>query len=156
MVGCHTCYQPIYSPKLPPMIFFRQTKKRTLFLWTLFLSMTLLCAQGVKLHVHSLDHNHGHIAAEAAAEHSHLSEAHLSTDVSHGDHHDEVVSELDVSSYGLLKKASSNALTLALLVTLFALLLPAFNQQPFHHRRDRDAILPWQYHLSPPLRAPPR
>ena len=137
------------------MIFFRQTKKRTLFLWALFLSVALLCAQGVKLHVHSLDHDqqHSHIAAEA--EHSHLSEAHLSTDISHGDHHDEVVSELDVTASGLLKKVSSNSLTLALLVTVFAFLLPAFYQQTFHRRRDKDALLPWRYHLSPPLRAPP-
>ncbi len=141
------------------MIFFRQTKKRTLFLWALFLSIALLCAQDVKLHVHNLDHNHGqqqsHIATKAAAEHSHLSEAHLSIDVSHGDHHDEVLSELDVSSYGLLKKVSNSVLTLALLVTVFALLLAAFYRQTFHRRRDKDAILPWQYHLSPPLRAPP-
>lgn len=139
------------------MILFRQTKKRNLFLWALLLSIALLCAQGVKLHVHSLDHDqqHSHIATEAAAEHSHLSEAHLSTDVSHSDHHDEVVSELDVSSHGLLKKVSSSVLTLALLVTMFALLLPAFYRQTFHRRRDIDTILPWRYHLSPPLRAPP-
>lgn len=120
--------------------------------------MALLCAQSVKLHVHNFDHDHdqrhGHITA-GAAEHSHLSEAHLSTDVSHGDHHDEVVSELDASPDGLLKKASSNVVVLALLATLFTLLLPGFYQQIFHRRRDKGAILPRRYHLFPPLRAPP-
>jgi hypothetical protein len=141
------------------MTFFRQTTKRTLFLWALLLSIALLCAQGVKLHVHSIDHDHdrqhSHIAAEAVAEHSHLSEAHLSSDVSHGDHHDEVVSELDVSPDGLLKKASSNVVVLALLAAVFTLLLPGLYQQIFHRRRDKDAILPWRYLLSPPPRAPP-
>ncbi len=129
------------------MILFRQTQKQTLFLWTLLLSVALLCAQGVKLHVHNLDHDHdqqhSHIAAETIAEHSHLSEVHLSTDISHGDNHDEVLSELDVSAYGLLKKVSNSVLTLALLVSVFALLLPAFYRQTFHRRRDKDAILPW-------------
>lgn len=139
------------------MILFLQPKKRTLFLWTLFLSIALLCAQGVKLHVHSLDHDHDqqHSHITAKAKHSHLSEAHLATDISHGDHHDEVVLELDVSSSGLLKKVSSNSLTLALLVTVFALLFSAFYQQTLHRRHNKYAILPWRYHLSPPLRAPP-
>ncbi|NOX43621.1 MAG: hypothetical protein GXP19_07805 [Gammaproteobacteria bacterium] len=139
-------------------------KKRTLFLWTLLLSMVLLCAQGVKLHVHSLDHDydqtHSHIAAEAAAKHSHLSEAHLSTDISHGDHHDEMVSEVDVSPYGLLKKGllkkvSTSALTLALLATVVILLFAGFYQQIYHRRRAKDFIFRWRYLLFPPLRAPP-
>ncbi|MEN8180010.1 MAG: hypothetical protein ABFS39_15520 [Pseudomonadota bacterium] len=140
------------------MIFFRQTTKRTSFLWALLLSVALLCAQGVKLHVHSIDHDHdqrhGHMTTEAA-EHSHLSEAHLSSDVSHGDHHDEVVSELDASPDGLLKKVSSNVFMLALLATVFSLLLLGFYQHAFHRRSDNDAILPWRYLLSPPSRAPP-
>lgn len=151
----------MYSRKLLPMILLRQMKKRTLFLWVFLLSTALLCAQGVKLHVHSFgqEHDHdqqySHIAAEAVAEHSHLSEAHLSTDISHGDHHDEVVSELDASPDGLLKKVSSNILTLALLATVFILLLPTFYQQTFHRRRDKNSFLPWRYLFSPPLRAPP-
>lgn len=121
--------------------------------------MSLLCAQGVKLHVHSLDHDHNqqhsHIASEAVAEHLHLSDAHLSTDVSHGDHHDKVVAELDASPYGLLKKVSNSVLTLALFATFFVFFLSGFYQQTFRHRRDKSIILPWRYRLSPPLRAPP-
>ncbi len=139
------------------MIFFRQTQKRTLFLWALFFSMVLLSGQDVKLHVHSLDHDqqHGHMGVGAAAEHLHRSEAHFSTDISHDDLHDEVVSEFDAGSYGLLKKVSSNVLALALLITLSAWLLPASCPQTFHRRRDKGAALPWRNHLSPPLRAPP-
>lgn len=141
------------------MRFFRETKKRTLYLWTILLSLALLCAQGVKLHTHDLDHNHdqqhGHTPSEAAVEHSHLSEAHLSTDVSHDDHHDEMTSELDANPNGLLKKVSNSVLTLALLATVFILLFPGFYQQIFHRRRGKAIFIPWRYLLSPPLRAPP-
>lgn len=144
---------------------FRQTKTRTLFLWVLLLSLALLCAQGVKLHVHELGHGHGHdhkhdlqhshIDPGFAAEHSHLSEAHLSTDISHGDHHDELVSELDASPDGLLKKVSTSILALALFATVLTLLFPGFYQLIFLRHRDKGVILSWQYLLSPPLRAPP-
>ena len=143
------------------MILFRQIKKPTLYLWTLLLSVALLCAQGVRLHVHSSgqehehDLQHSHIAIEVIAKHSHLSEIHLSTDTSHIDHHDEVLSEIDTSPDGFLKKVSSNILTLALLVTLFTLLLVGFNQQILLRYQDKDAIFTWRYLFSPPLRAPP-
>lgn len=139
------------------MIFFRQMKKPTLYLWTLLLSVVLLCAQGVKLHVHSFDHDqqHSHIAAEDVATHSHLSEFHLSTDIAHIDHHGELVPEFDASPDCFLKKVSSNVLTLALLVTLFAFLLAGFYQRTFLRYRARDTIIFWRYLLSPPLRAPP-
>jgi hypothetical protein len=141
------------------MIFFRRAIKRNLFPWVLLLSVALLCAQGVKLHVHSIDHAHnqqyGHITIDAAAEHSHRSELHLSHDVSHVDHHDEVVSELDVSPDGLLKKVSSKVVMLVLLATLLSLFLFGFFQQILQRYRDGDAILPWRYLFSPPLRAPP-
>jgi len=123
------------------------------------LSIALLCAQGITLHVHNLGHEHDqqhdHLAAELAVKHSHLSETHLSTDASHGDHHAEVVSEFGASPDGLLKKISYNVLTLALLATVLALLFPSFYQLIFPRRRDIGVIFAWQYRLSPPLRAPP-
>jgi len=139
------------------MNFFRQTKKRTLFLWVLLLSIALLCAQGVKLHAHSLDHDqeHSHIGVLAATEHSQLSKVHLSTDVSHEDHHDEVTSEIDVSSYGFLKKVSNSVLTLALFVTLLILFNTGFYRQIFARRHNKIAFIPRRYVNSPPLRAPP-
>ena len=64
---------------------FRKTKPRSLLLWILLLSIALLCAQSVTLHVHGLDHGsdhelnqlHDNIAPELMSEHSHLSETHL-------------------------------------------------------------------------------
>lgn len=121
--------------------------------------MALLFVQGVKIHVHSIDHDHdqqhSYITAKGVTEHSHLSEVHLSSDISHGGHHDEVVSEFDASPDGLLKKFSSNVVMLALLATVHSLLSLGFYKQTFHRRRDEGAILPWRYLFSPPPRAPP-
>ncbi len=141
------------------MIIFRQLKKPTLYLWVLLLSVSLLCTQSVKLHVHNFGPEHDHdqqynpIATEAVTQHSHLSEVHLSTDISHINHHDEVLLELDANPVGFLKKVSSNILTLALLTTLFTLLLVGFYQQILLRYRKKVAIFPRRF--SPPLRAPP-
>jgi len=140
------------------MITLRHMKKPTLYVWAFLLSVALLCAQSVKLHVHNfVDHDQqdNHITTELVTPHSHLSELHLSVDVSHIDHHDEVLLELDASPDGLLKKLGNNILTLALLASLFSLLLVGFYQQILRRYRDNEAIIPWRYHFSPPLRAPP-
>lgn len=140
------------------MIDCQKMKKQTLCLWVLFLSMSLSCAQGVKLHVHNLDneHNqqHSHTTTEPIVEHSHLRSAHLSADISHGEHHDKVIAEFDASPYGLLKKVSNSVLTLALFATLLIFFLAVFYQQTFP-RREKSTMLVWRYRLSPPLRAPP-
>jgi len=141
------------------MNFYPKTKKRTLYFWAILLSMALLCAQGVKFHVHDLDHDHGqqhsHIPVEGTVEHSHLSVAHLSSDISHVDHHEEVVTEIDASQDGLLIKVSNSISLQALLATAFTLLLPGFHRYTFHSRRENDSSIPWRYYISPPLRAPP-
>ncbi len=121
--------------------------------------MALLGVQGVKLHVHNLGHDHGqqhgHISAEETGDHSHLSVAHFSSDISHTDHHDEITSEVDAGQDGLLIKVSSSILLLALLATTFTLFMPGFYRYTFHLRRENDTNIPWRYHISPPLRAPP-
>lgn len=141
------------------MNFYHKTKKRTLYLWAVLLSVAVLCAQGVKLHVHDLTHDHdqqhSHSPTEEEVNHSHLSVAHLSSDISHVDHHEEVVTEIDTSQNGLLIKVSSSISLLALLATALTLLLPSFNRYTFHPRRENDTNIPWRYHTSPPLRAPP-
>lgn len=123
------------------------------------LSIALLCAQGVKLHVHDLDHGHdqqhAHTPAEGTAEHSHLSTAHLSSDISHTDHHDEIASEVDASQDGLLVKISNSIFLLAILAYAFIVFLPGFYRFTFSRRRENNTNIPWRYHISPPLRAPP-
>jgi len=143
-----------------PMMIFRRMKKPALYLWAFLLSVSLLCAQGVKLHVHSFgqEHDHGQqyhqITNEAVIQHSRLSKIHLSADISHTDHHDEVLLELEANPDGFLKKVS-NILTLALLTTLFALLLVRFYQQRSLRYRENIVVFPPRYLFYPPLRAPP-
>jgi hypothetical protein len=139
---------------------FREMNNAKLFAWIVLLSMGLLCAQNVKIHSHNLDHNHfqehGHHSIETTAEHSHLAKAHLSTDISHADHHDEVVSETDASPNALLKNISSQGLVIALLIAVLTLLFPRPYQYLSYRRRDDDTYLPRRYLHSPTLRAPPR
>ena len=140
------------------MIFVRDIQKRTLILWVLLLSIALLCAQGTKLHVHSFAHDHEphqSIAPELATEHLHQSSIHLTTDISHADHHDEVVTEQDANPQALLKKVSGYGPMLAIFIIAFAFLLHSFNVIKLYYRRDTDLILTRRYILSPPLRAPP-
>jgi len=128
-----------------------------LSLWVLLLSVALLCAQGVTLHVHSLghDHQHAHTASGIPAGLSSLSAPHLSSDLSHAGYHNEIDSERDASPDVLLKKVFGSMLMLALLALVLALLFPGFYQQSFHRHRDRGVVFSWRYLFSPPLRAPP-
>jgi hypothetical protein len=150
------------------MKFSRKAQKSTLYLWVILLSVTLLCAQGVKLHVHSLDHDHDHHHGHANLsvteenihienEHTHLSIAHLSTDDSHIDHHDEVISESDACPDCLLTKIAAKTPFMALLAILFTLVLSELFRYTLNRRVDEDEPVPSRrYHLTPVLRAPPR
>jgi len=141
------------------MGFFRRINKRTLLLWSLLLSLSLLCAQGVSLHAHSLDHehdgyhNHTHAIGEAN-DHTHISKAHFTHDTSHNDHHDGVASEIDVSPDGLLKH-SNTVFAIALVVFLFTLITFVCSRQLLHYCRESKLIPHRHYVISPPLRAPP-
>jgi hypothetical protein len=141
-----------------PMIFPQRMHKRTLFLWVLLLSIALLCAQGVKLHVHNFGHDHEQrhsIPPELATEHLHQAGIHLTTDMSHADHHDEEVSEQGINLQALLKKISNYAPMLAMFVIALTFFLHSFKVLILHTRRDRDVTITRRYILSPPLRAPP-
>ncbi len=143
------------------MIFVRKIKPVTSILWVLLISMTLICAQGTKLHVHYLDcqhdtsiglltiteDNHGH------AQHGKI---HLAANGSYDDHSEEGTTELDVSPQGLLKNLSSVLSLLLVITSFFMLLLPEFTRLFLRHNRDSCSIAFWRYVLSPPLRAPPQ
>jgi len=144
------------------MEYFRQINRQTLLILSLLISLSLLSAQGVNLHVHSLDHGHddhqGHAhAIDEADGHSHLSKAHFTHDTSHDDHHNGVISEIDISSDGVLKKASSSIFAIALIVFLFALLVLTPSLQLIVGRWHERKLFSYRYYsLSPPLRAPPQ
>lgn len=152
---------------------FRQINQRSLLLWSLFLSLSLLSAQGVGLHVHNLDHGHDehpneypnesstkyhshtHTIDEADS-HNHLSKAHFSHDTSHNDHHDGTASEVDLSPDGVLKNTHSNIFAIALFAFFFTL-IPVVSSGQFMQRcRDNKLTIKEYYLFSPPLRAPPQ
>lgn len=145
------------TAKLPAMLNAPKYHKTASYLWILFISVALLCAQGVKLHLHNLDHDHGskHLSSIDDAKHSHMSVAHLATDTSHIDHHNEVVTEIDASPDGLIKKGISDIPEHALIAFVFSALLIGFYRSTIHRRRCSHTKVPWRYHISPPLRAPP-
>lgn len=138
------------------MQYLRKTKKSTLYLWVALLSLALLCAQGVKLHVHSLGHDHHNHHDQLLVDgHTHVSIAHLSLDDSHVDHHDQVIYESDASPDCMLTKIFNNIPLTALLTLLFVLLLSGIRRHTYMRRRDDDCIKARWPHFTPLLRAPP-
>lgn len=135
------------------MLFLKNLHKFRMW-WVLFLSLALLCAQSVKLHVHDLDHTH--TSSESVINHSHTSEFHLSVDVSHAEYHHQAMPEIDLGMSALLNNISAKMITLALLVTLIILCLHSLYPVSFSRRRRVAANAFSRYHFSPPLRAPPR
>ncbi len=124
------------------MYFFRQTSKQTLLLWSLFLSLSLLCVQGGNLHVHNLDDGH-------------LTNAHFTHDTSHHDLDEHITSELNLSSDGVLKNLNNHNFTIAFLVFFFTLTALLSSLLLTRHYRDNKPIFYEHHLLSPPLRAPP-
>ena len=112
------------------------------------------------LHVHNSDHEHndqpnGHLINEAGS-HEHLSKAHFISATSHDDHHDDLLSEIDISPDGLLKNFNSNAFAIAFFALFFTLMIFASSRQLVQRCRESKLILQSYYLLSPPLRAPPQ
>ncbi|WP_455210557.1 hypothetical protein [Kaarinaea lacus] len=124
------------------------------------MSLSILCSQGVKLHVHGFDHGHDshhHDQLDASdSDHLHHNEIHFANDKTHVDHHSGIIQELDISQDGLLKKVSNVVLTLAFVAALFFILLPGLVRRTYQRRRDPKLTLPIRYLHSPPLRAPPQ
>jgi len=154
------------------MRYFRQINKQTLLSLSLLLALALLCAQGVVLHFHQLDHghddshrhSHSHSIVDSDiadasfaqnSDHSHLSDVHYAHDSSHNDHHNGVVSEVNITPDGLLKSANHHVLTLALFAFLVSLMVFGFSRQCVQRCRESTLILRSFSFLSPPLRAPP-
>lgn len=132
---------------------FFNTHKQTYVIWAIFLSLAIVCAQSVKLHVHDMDHTHKPV--ELVNAHSHDSEFHLSVDSSHAEYHHQVKSEMDLGLKALLKDISGKVLLLALLVTVIAYHLHRLFSPVYWCRPGSPSGVPWRYRLGPPLRAPP-
>ncbi len=131
-------------------------------MWSLLLSLALLCAQGVTLHVHNLDHGHDDLyadhhtyAIDEASNHGHLSKTHFTHNTSH-DHHDGVVSEVDITPDRLLKNANNSVFSIALFALFFTLIAFVSSRQLVQRSRENKPVPHRFYVLSPPLRASPQ
>ena len=141
---------------------FRKTIKSHAAYWLSLLILVLVCNQGATLHVHSLEHHHSHGITHGADlidavlpdhDHKDVALAHLSMDESHADHHQQVLSETDVSPDSVLSKLFGKLLLAALLlVLLFTALL---SKAHLGYCANASVSLFWRPHLVPPLRAPP-
>ncbi len=125
---------------------------------TACLIIALIVMQGVPLHVHIYNHNHGtqnHTAS--MTDHTHLDQIHSSYDSSATDHSNQVISKVDIEWDSLLKNVSPESVIIAILTTLIIVCLcPRLNARiSLHHVKD---ILPIARcnTIRPPLRAPPQ
>lgn len=141
------------------MIFLRGMRKASRTLWVAWISLALLLAQSASLHIHTASHDHlpeQHDHSHGLSHsHHHASDIHLSIDPAHGDHHSELIPEVEITPDGLVKKFSNPLLMLALFAAVLVLLLPGVCREIFNAHLRRRLILPWRYIVSPPLRAPP-
>ncbi len=133
---------------------FRRINNRTLLGLSLLLSLALLCAQGVRMHVHELDSSHSHLIDKTDG-HENLSKAHFAHDTSHSEGHDNVVSEVDISPAGLLKNLYNNISVIAIFALFITLFWFVSAPQLMQYQRERKPIVHRYYAFSPPLRAPP-
>jgi len=157
------CLKAINYLHLKAMDYFRPINRQTLLLWSLLLCLALLGAQEVKLHVHHLDHASNGLYA---AQHAHAIDTYAANkvgyhrssfvhDTSH-DHHGDTVSEVDISSDGLLKNINNNIHSIALFFLFFTLITFVSSQLIVQRCRESKLILHQFYTISPPLRAPPQ
>lgn len=131
-----------------------RTNKALQILLSVTLSLSLLCTQGITLHVHNLDHAHGYDHAAEFSIHEHQSKPHFAYDTTHADHHDEIIVQYDVSEDGLFKTLTQIIFFPAFLAFLLILILRKVSKLS----RQQEIRIPLRrlYLHSPPLRAPPQ
>ncbi len=132
------------------------TTKRRQTILILCLALALMFVQGLQLHVHTYDHDHEHHEEGIISGHAHIDKAHSAHSVPGTEHHDEVLSEVDLLPEGLLKNLSFGALVIALLTAaVIVFLAPPLCARIIWRRNRNSPPVPWRYSLRPPLRAPP-
>ncbi len=154
------CSLTLLNSRLLRVEFIRQINRRTQLLLGLLFSLSLLCSQGVDLHVHELDHahdrylDHNHTAGETCDK-KHFSQAHSAHDLSHQEHHEGAIYGIDANPDSTLKKISNFPIVLALFILLFVILLIGPSRPLIYRRLEYHHRLYDRHLLSPPLRAPP-
>lgn len=116
--------------------------------WVAYLALALVFVQGVRLHVHTYNHD------PLTSDHTHQQQAHVDHGSLEQGHPDEV-GQIDLSQQGFLKKLTLGSLVIALFAAVI-LLLPRRLGSRISWRPYRHApLLSWPFSLRPPLRAPP-
>ena len=145
------------------MTYFRHINRQSLLLWSVLLSLSLVCTQIVGLHYHSLDHDladhliHDSLNPDIGIhdlEKSHVNGAHSALDGSHVDHHDGAAT-VDISPDGWLKNTSKNTFSIDIIVLMFVFSVLIAGQKLTYRLQEKITVPDRQYTLSPPLRAPP-
>jgi hypothetical protein len=88
-------------------------------------------------------------------DHEHTIDLHLLSDVNDAAHHDQAI-VYELTPDGLLKPLSDNPLTWLLSVFLLTLVTIADSRSRQRLRLEAVRLRQAYYHLTPPLRAPPR
>ena len=129
--------------------------------WVIVFTLSLLLAYNLTFHIHSLSHNsslaHDHGSMLDEASHDEIAFKHLSTDMSHADHHAGLIAEMAATPDAVFQNLTID-LTSVDLVLLYALLITVTATKllatPF--RSYNPPFQNQRFHLVPSLRAPPR
>jgi hypothetical protein len=113
----------------------------------MYLALSVVFVQGVRLHLHAYAH------APIEAKHVHQEQVH--SDYSTSDEHADEMVEIDLTSQSILKKLSLGSLVIALLAVMIVLLSRGSNQCGVWRPNRRTLFTPWRGCQPPPLRAPP-
>jgi beta-lactamase regulating signal transducer with metallopeptidase domain len=128
--------------------------------WAFVLCVVVAFAPSAKLHIHELDHeplggaNTLAVLANSSPLHSHATEVHAAANLSHDDHHDGVVTDIEASPKGLTK-VLVNVLVMALFVIITLIVLINATGLLYTRPVDSTRSSPARYHLVQPVRAPP-
>lgn len=116
--------------------------------WLLIAVVLLMTFVPQHLHVH-------HAEVSDTSGHAHYIDSHSIHDNTSLEHHEQGAIEIDASNEGILKLHHINALTLLLLVMGFIFLPAVYKKTKAKFTRNSFSLKHYQFHLTPPLRAPP-
>jgi len=116
--------------------------------WILYVIVSLIFIQSLKLHVHTYNHDTN------LSVHTHSGQMHFSYNVSQPAAPDEVA-EIKLDQFGFVGKVTGDVLGIALITVISALLLVTNTRSPLIPRVSPSPVHRGRDAFPPPLRAPP-
>lgn len=117
-------------------------------LWVAYLAVALVFVQGVRLHMHTYNHD------PVTSDHAHQQQAHVDQFALEKGHPDEA-GQIDLSLKGFLKQLSIGSLVIALFAAVILLLPRRLCSRITWPFNGRIPLVSRPFSLRPPLRAPP-